>query len=102
MINCHFKGVCKFRKIDKISLASFHFVKNGENLKILKNIFCQKLIVSHVILAFLDPFSKSLDSPLDNVHNKFWNGYSLTIQVTSHQFHYVFQLKKSFSNKIKN
>ena len=33
---------------------AFIVYKNGENLKTLKEIFCQKLIVSNVILAFLD------------------------------------------------
>ena len=44
-----YQSLYKFWKIDEISLASFHW----ENLKILIEIFCQKLIVSNVILAFL-------------------------------------------------
>ena len=33
---------------------AFIVYKNGENMKILIEIFCQKLIVSNVVLAFLD------------------------------------------------
>ena len=33
---------------------AFIVYKNGENLKILTEIFCQKLTDSNVILAFLD------------------------------------------------
>ena len=33
---------------------AFIAYKNGEHLKILIEIFCQKLIVSNVILVFLD------------------------------------------------
>ena len=33
---------------------AFTVYKNGENLKMLIEIFCQKVIVSNVILAFLD------------------------------------------------
>ena len=40
-----YKSVCKFWKTE---------YKNGGNLKILKEIFCQKFIVSNVILASLD------------------------------------------------
>ena len=40
-----YKSVCKFWKTE---------YKNVENLKILKEIFCQKFIVSNIILACLD------------------------------------------------
>ena len=35
-------------------MAGLSAVINGENLKMLTEIFCQKLIVSNIILAFLD------------------------------------------------
>ena len=37
--------------------------KNGENLKILIEIFCQKLIVSNVTSAFLDHLKNTFFSP---------------------------------------
>ena len=37
-----------------LHLQAFIVYKNGENLKMLIEIFRQKLIVSNVILAFLD------------------------------------------------
>ena len=47
-----YKSVSKFWKIDNISSASFHYIyKSEENLKILKEILRQKLIVSNVILT---------------------------------------------------
>ena len=49
-----YQCVCKFWKIYKIHRQTFIVYKNGENLKILIEIFCQKLVVSNVILAFLD------------------------------------------------
>ena len=72
-----------FEKLITFHLQAFIVYKNGENLKMKIEIFYQKLIVSNVILVFLDhlkpkiffvamvanmqcyPFSKSLDLPLD-------------------------------------
>ena len=39
---------------------AFIVYKNGENLKMLTEIFCQKLIVSNVILAFLDHLKRTI------------------------------------------
>ena len=55
--NCFFSFLIKaFADFEK--LIKFHWqasiVYNGENLKMLIEIFCQKRIVSSVILAFLD------------------------------------------------
>ena len=49
-----YQSVCKFWKIKNISSVSFHVYENGENLKIMIKIYRQKLIVSDVVLAFLD------------------------------------------------
>ena len=38
-----YQSVCKFWKIDKISLVSFLVYKNGENLKMLIEIFSQNI-----------------------------------------------------------
>ena len=46
-----YQSICKFLII---SLSSSFEYKNGENLKMLTEIFCQKLIVSNVILVFPD------------------------------------------------
>ena len=77
------KAFANFEKLIRFHQQAFIVYKNGGNLKMLIEIFCQKLIVSNVILAFLDhlkpknlfavdmvadierhPFSKSLDPPL--------------------------------------
>ena len=49
-----YQSVCKFWKTDKISLASFHCIQNGENLRTLIEMFRRKLTASKVILAFVD------------------------------------------------
>ena len=49
-----YQSVCKFWKIKNISSVSFHVYENEENLKIMIEIYRQKLIVSDVALAFLD------------------------------------------------
>ena len=54
-----YQHVSKFWKIDKI-----FFEKNGENLKILTEILCQKLVVSNVISFF---FFLSVFSPANHV-----------------------------------
>ena len=41
-------------KVIRFHWQAFIAYKNGENLKMLIDIFCQKLIVYNVILAFLD------------------------------------------------
>ena len=51
---------------------AFIVYKNGENLKILTEIFCQKPIVSNVILAFLD----NLKPKIFFVSQPWWPAYS--------------------------
>ena len=55
---CFFSSLIKafsnFEKLIKFHWQTFIVNNNGENLKIMIEIFCQKLIVSDVILAFLD------------------------------------------------
>ena len=55
---CFFSFLIKtfagFEKLIRFHRQAFIVYKNGENLKILIEIFCQKLTVSNVILAFLD------------------------------------------------
>ena len=46
--------LANFEKFIRFHRQAFTVYKNGENLKILIEIFCQKPIVSNVILAFLD------------------------------------------------
>ena len=77
------KAFAKSEKLIRFQWQAVIVYKNGENLKMLIEIFCQKLKVSNVILAFLDhlkpkiffvgqpvtdierhPFSKSPDLPL--------------------------------------
>ena len=48
------KVFANFEKLIRFHWQAFIVYKNGENLKMLIEIFCQKLIVSNVILAFLD------------------------------------------------
>ena len=48
------KFFANFEKLIRLHWQAFIVYKNGENLKMLIEIFCQKLIVSNVILAFLD------------------------------------------------
>ena len=43
-----------FEKLIRFYWQAFIIYKNGENLKILKEIFRQKFIISNLILAFLD------------------------------------------------
>ena len=77
-----YQSVCHFEKLIRFHRQVFIVYKTGENLKILIKIFRQQVIVSNVILAFLDHlklkiffadqpwwptdllFSKSLDPPL--------------------------------------
>ena len=65
------KAFANFEKLIRFHGQTFIVYINGENLKMLIEIICQKRIVSNVILAFLDhlnlklsSFSKSLDPPL--------------------------------------
>ena len=74
------KAFANFEKLIRFHWQAFIVYKNGENLKILIEIFCQKHIVSDIILAFLNYlkpkiffvgqpwplFSKSLDLPLSS------------------------------------
>ena len=48
------KAFANFEELIRFHWQAFIVYKNGENLKMLIEIFCQKLIVSNVILAFLD------------------------------------------------
>ena len=48
------KAFANFEKLIRFHWQAFIAYKNGENLKMLTEIFCQKLIVSNVVLAFLD------------------------------------------------
>ena len=43
-----------FEKLIRFYRQAFIVYKNGENLKMLIEMFCQKLVVSNVILAFLN------------------------------------------------
>ena len=49
-----YQSVCKFEKLIRFHWQAFIVYKNGENLKMLIEIFCRKLIVCNIILAFLD------------------------------------------------
>ena len=48
------KAFVNFENLIRFYRQAFIIYKNGENLKILKEIFSQKFIVSNVILALLD------------------------------------------------
>ena len=48
------KELVNFEKLIRFHQQAFMIYKNGEHLKILKEVFRQKLIVSNVILTFLD------------------------------------------------
>ena len=48
------KAFANFEKLIRFHWQAFIVYKNGENLKMLIEIFYQKLIVSNLILAFLD------------------------------------------------
>ena len=48
------KAFPDFEKLIRFHWQAFIVYKNGENLKILIEIFCQKLLVFSVILAFLN------------------------------------------------
>ena len=54
------KAFVNFEKLIRFHWLAFTVYKNGDNLKMLIEIFCQKLLVSNVILAFLD-YLKSKD-----------------------------------------
>ena len=48
------KAFANFEKLIRFHLQSFSVYKDGENLKMLIEMFRQKLVVSNVIWAFLD------------------------------------------------
>ena len=48
------KAFVNFEKLIRFHWLAFIVYQNGENLKMLIEIFCQEPIVSNVILAFLD------------------------------------------------
>ena len=56
------KAFANFEKLIRFHWQAFIVYKNGENLKILIEIFCQKLIVSSVILAFLNHWNLNFSS----------------------------------------
>ena len=56
------KAFANFEKLIRFHWQAFIVYKNGENLKMLIEIFCQKLIVSNVILAFLDHLKPKISS----------------------------------------
>ena len=49
-----YQNVRKFEKLIQFHRQVSIVYKNGENLKILIEIFCQEIIVSNVIFAFLE------------------------------------------------
>ena len=49
-----------FEKLVRFHWQAFIPYKNRQNLKMLKEIFCQKLIVSNVILVFLDHLKRKI------------------------------------------
>ena len=49
-----YQSVCIFEKLIRFHEQAFIVYKNGENLKILIEIFCQEVIVSNFIFGFLD------------------------------------------------
>ena len=62
LIHCYINGFFSFlikpfpnfEKLIRFHWQAFIVYKNGENLKMLIEIFCRKLIVCNIILAFLD------------------------------------------------
>ena len=48
------KAFANFEKFTRFHWQAFIVYKNEKNLKMLTEIFCRKLTVSNVILAFLD------------------------------------------------
>ena len=50
------KAFANFKKLIRFRWQDFIVYKNGKKLKMLIEIFCQKLIVSNIILAFFRPF----------------------------------------------
>ena len=48
------KAFVSFEELIRFHRQAFIVYKNGENLKILVEIFCQKLLVSNVTLVFVD------------------------------------------------
>ena len=52
--SCFIKSFANFEKLIRFHWQAFIVYKNGEKLKMLIERFCQKIIVSDVILAFLD------------------------------------------------
>ena len=68
------KAFVNFEKLIRSHRLPFIVYKNGENLKILIKIFCQKRIVSNAILAFLD----HLKTRFFFVGQPWWPFYSAT------------------------
>ena len=102
------KAFANFEKLIRCHWLAFVVYKNGENSKMQTEIFCQKFIVSKIILAFLHHlkpkrffvgqlvedkechlFSKSLDPPLLTIKKMCYETYvqktvntSLNVQIT--------------------
>ena len=57
------KAFTNFEKLIRFHWQAFIAYQTGENLKTLIEIFCQKLIVSNVILAFLDHLKRKIFKP---------------------------------------
>ena len=64
LIDCFFsfliKAFANFQKLIRFHWQTFIVYKNGENLKMLMEIFCSKLIVSNVILVFLGHLKRKI------------------------------------------
>ena len=60
------KAFANFEKLIRFYRQVFIVYKNAENLKILIEIFCPKLLVSNVISAFLDHLKPILFSPANH------------------------------------
>ena len=53
------KAFANFEKLIRFHWQAF-IVENGENLKVRIEIFCQNLIVSNIVLAFLDHLKRNI------------------------------------------
>ena len=60
------KAFANFEKLIRFYRQVFIVYKNAENLKILIEIFCPKLLISNVISAFLDHLKPILFSPANH------------------------------------
>ena len=58
-----------FEKLIRFRWQAFIVHKNRENLKMLIEIFCPKLLVSNVILAFLDHLKPKISKDMHEVRD---------------------------------